>query len=249
MAGLNIQSTGVYSINKDGSGDVQFNFSNGTSALYRITLSDSSHFYMEEDDGFNTSGGSGEKQDPTAFTSVPSGTFVLQTHDLVAGSSKVGVTTWTGRYDLWYGRRTPRRGTFFRYDLRDAQAPATATGRGTVTITDDTGTSHYAYYVVNSTKTPFPQHRCTIVARRSARLKRRPVVPSRLRRSTVPMSSGAQGKRLNLDGIHSVGLFAADGGGNVTDGSFDFVQDGSPVTGITLNSGSTYTWMPLPGGR
>lgn len=231
--------TGVYSINQDGSGNVQFNFPSGTSALYRITLSDTGHFYMEEADTFATSGGSGEKQDTAAFAVVPSGTFVLQTHDLVAGSSKVGVTTWSGGAisgtgDVLLG------GVLSSVTISGtAQPPATATGRGTVTITDDTGTSHYAYYVVNSTKIRFlnTDALSSLGIGQAEKQTGGPFSAASLNGTYV---FGSAGETTNVDGIHSVGLFTADGGGNVTDGSFDFVQDGSPVTGITLNSGSTY---------
>ncbi|MFI5114565.1 MAG: hypothetical protein ACHP7J_05420 [Terriglobales bacterium] len=236
---LNNQATGIYKINKDGSGDLQFNFANGFSPLYRITLSDDSHFYMEEDEGLNTSSGSGERQDTTKFASVPSGTFVLQTHDLLAGNSKVGVTTWTsgqiaGTGDVLSG------GTLSSVTISGtAQPPGTTNGRGTVTITDDTGTSHYVYYVVNSTKLRFLNIDATssLGIGRAEGQSGGPFSASSLNGSYV---FGSAGETLNVDGIHSIGLFTTDGAGNVTAGSFDFVQDGNPVTGITLNSG-TYT--------
>lgn len=238
--GLNNQATGIYQINKDGSGDLQFNFTNGTVAQYHITLSDDNHFYMEEDEGFNTSSGSGEKQDTTKFASVPSGTFVIQTHDLLAGNAKVGVTTWTtgqisGTGDVLSG------GILSPVTISGtAQPPSNTTGRGTVTITDDTGTSHYVYYVVNATKLRLFNTDATSslgIGRAEAQTGG-PFSAASLNGSYV---FGSAGETLNVDGIHSIGLFTTDGAGNVTAGSFDFVQDGNPVTGITLNSGSTYT--------
>jgi hypothetical protein len=241
QAALNIQATGTYKINKDGSGDVQFDFSNGTSALYRITFSDSSHFYMEEDDGFNTSGGSGEKQDTSAFASVPSGTFVFQTHDLVAGSAKVGVTTWSGGVisgtgDVLIGGTLISPVTI----SGTAQAPATATGRGTVTITDDTGTSHYAYYVVNSRKIRFlnTDAASSLGIGQAEAQTGGPFSAASLNGTYV---FGSAGETTNVAGIHSSGLFTTDSIGNVTSGSFDTVQDGTPVTNISLNAGSTYS--------
>jgi hypothetical protein len=52
---------------------------------------------------------------------------------------------------------------------------------------------------------------------------------------------GSAGETLFTDGIHSVGLFATDGVGQITSGDFDFIQDGTPVTGVSLNPGSSYT--------
>ena len=59
--------TGVYGINSDGSGDIRFDFAGGSITL-RITMSDASHFYIEQEDGFGTSSGSGEKQDSTMLS-------------------------------------------------------------------------------------------------------------------------------------------------------------------------------------
>jgi len=240
-AGLNIPATGSYRINKDGTGDMQFNFGVNNVAQYRITLSDNSHLYMVEEEGFNTSAGTGEKQDTTAFASVPSGTFVLQTHDLVAGNSKLGVTTWsagaiTGTGDVLIGGS----GLFPVTISGTAQAPGTSSGRGTVTITDDTGTSHYVYYVVNSRKLLFLNTDATSslgIGRAEAQTGG-PFSSASLNGSYV---FGSAGETTFISGIHSVGFFTTNGTGGVTDGNFDFVQDGTPVTNILLNPNSSYT--------
>ncbi|HEX7422542.1 MAG TPA: hypothetical protein VF311_01455 [Terriglobales bacterium] len=233
--------TGVYAINSDGSGNVRFDFPSGGSALYRVTLSDASHFYMEEADGFGTSAGSGEKQDTSAFASVPSGTFVFQTHDLAAGNSKVGVTTWnagqiTGTEDVLTGgvllSPVSMSGT--------AAAPGSTTGRGTMTISDDTGTSSYIYYVVNSKKLRFLNATAvsSLAIGQAEGQTVAPFSPASLNGTYV---FGSAGESFNVDGIHSVGLFTADGTGNVAGGSFDTVQDGNPVTNISLNADSSYS--------
>lgn len=233
--------TGVYKINKDGTGDVQFNFSNVNFTLFRITLSDDSHFFMEEDDGFATSGGSGEKQNPAAFTSVPSGTFVFQTHDLQEGSSKVGVMTWTsgqitGTEDVLIGGALSTGVSL----AGSALPPNTTTGRGTMTITDSTGTSTYNYYVVSAGKLRFLN---TTAASSLAIGQAEVQTGSGFSAASLDGTYvfGSAGESTNVDGIHSVGLFTADGAGNVTAGTFDTVQDGNPATNISLNSGSTYS--------
>jgi hypothetical protein len=232
--------TGVYTINADGTGDVQFNFSTGSSQ-YRITLSDDNHFYAEEEDGFGTSGGSGEKQNTSAFTSVPSGTFVFQTHDLAQGSSKVGVMTWsagqiTGTEDVLAGGALSTAVSL----TGSATAPNATTGRGTMTITDSTGTSSYNYYVVSAGKLRFLN-----TSAASALAIGQAEVQSGGSFSAASLSGtyvfGSAGESTYVDGIHSVGLFTADGAGNITAGTFDTVQDGNPVTNISLNSGSIYT--------
>lgn len=240
---LNVQTTGIYSINPDGSGELQFNFS-GTPVTYRITLSDPSHFYMVEDDGFNTSAGSGEKQDTSAFAAVPSGTFVIQTHDLEEGNTKVGVMT------LAAGQITSGTGDVLSGGVLtspvtisgSAQAPGSTTGRGTITITDDTGTSNYVYYVVNSKKLRLLNtDAATSLGLGQAEAQTGgPFSAASLNGNFV---FGSAGETTLLSGIHSVGVFAADGAGHVTSGSFDFAQDGTPTTGVTLaaNPPSTYT--------
>jgi len=233
--------TGNYTINADGTGDVQFNFTQGGSSVYRITLSDDSHFYMEEEDGFGTSGGSGEKQDTSAFATVPSGTFVFQTHDLVQGSAKVGVVTLAagqinGTEDALTGGVLISPVTV----TGTVQVPGTSTGLGTMTVTDDTGTSTYDYYVVKSGKFRF-LNTSAVSSLAIGQAEAQTDGPF----STASLSGtyvfGSSGETLNVDGIHSVGLFNADGTGNIATGSFDFVQDGNPVTSISLNPGSAYT--------
>ena len=240
--GLNNQATGTYTIRGDGSGDVAFNFGANGVAQYHITLSDDSHFYMEEDEGFNTSAGSGEKQDTSTFGTIPSGTFVMQTHDLIAGNSKVGVATWnagqiTGTGDVLSG------GVVTSVTISGtAQTSGSSTGRGTVTITDDTGTSHYVYYVVNSSRLRLfnTDNLISLGLGQAEAQTGGPFSTSSLNGSYV---FGSAGETTNVDGIHTVGLFATDGAGNVTSGSFDFVQDGNVVTGITLapSPPSSYT--------
>ena len=239
---LNIQTTGTYFINTDGSGELTFNFGSSP-AKYRVTLSDASHFYMVEDEGFNTSAGTGEKQDTTAFAAVPSGTFVVQTHDLVEENSKVGVMTInagqiSGTGDVLSGGTLTSPVTL----SGTAQAPGTATGRGTVTIVDDTGTSNYVYYVVNSRKLRLLNaDAATSLGLGQAEAQTGgPFTAASLNGGFV---FGSAGETTFVSGIHSVGLFAADGAGHITAGSFDFVQDGTPTTGVTLaaNPLSGYT--------
>ncbi len=94
--------TGTYQVNSDGSATLAFNFASGGSATFALTLSSSSQFYMVEVDSiFNTGlvgSGTGQKQDTTAFSSVPSGTFVFHMHTVNNAqlTSKVGIFTATG---------------------------------------------------------------------------------------------------------------------------------------------------------
>lgn len=238
---LNTQPTGTYFVNTDGSGQLSFDFGGGNIFKYRVTLSDTSHFQMEEADFFNTSAGSGEKQDTSAFSSVPAGTFVLQNHDLFQGSARVGVSTWAagaivGTGDVLSGH------TLSPVNITGtAQAPSTATGRGTVTIIDDLGTSHYVYYVVNSRKLRLLNTDAAI-SLEIGQLEAQTGTPFSAASLNGNYVFGSAGENGNVAaGIHSVGLFTADGTGGVTAGSFDFVENGTPFTAVSLNAGSSYT--------
>lgn len=239
QAGLNTQTTGSYTIRPDGSGDLTFNFG-GTVAQYHVTLSDDSHFYMEEDEGFNTSAGSGEKQDTSTFGTVPSGTFVVQTHDLLSANSKVGVTTWnsgqiTGSGDVLSG------GVVSPVTITGSvQSSGSSTGRGTLTISDNIGTSHYVYYVVSSTRIRL-FNTDNLISLGLGQAEAQSGGPFSLASLNGNYVFGSAGETTNVDGIHTVGLFAADGAGNVTTGSFDFVHDGNVVTSVTLGAPSFYT--------
>ena len=240
--------TGVYLINPDGSGTIQFNFPGGGASLYQITMSDVNHFYMEEADGFGTSGGSGEKQDTTAFSAIPSGTFVYQAHDLVAGAARVGAMSWAG------GNITGTGDTLVSGVLLSpvsisgtAEVPGTSSGRGVVSITDDAGTSTYAYYVISSSKIRFL---CGDAGALSiGQAEAQTGGPFSAASLSGNYAFGSAGETLNVQGIHSVGVFAADGGGNITSGSFDTVQDGTPVTGMTLSGSVASTYTVAASGR
>src|SRR5260370_4099883 len=79
--------TGTYSIASDGTGSMNIGGSNGFN--YAITMIDDKHFYIIEQDVFETASGFGEMQDTTAFTAAPSGTFLFKAHT-VNTTSRVG---------------------------------------------------------------------------------------------------------------------------------------------------------------
>ena len=239
QAGLNTQATGSYTIRPDGSGDLTFNVGGGV-AQYHITLSDDSHFYMEEDEGFNTSAGSGEKQDTSTFGTVPSGTFVVQTHDLLSANSKVGVTTWNSGQISGSGE-VLSGGVVSPVTISGSiQSSGSTTGRGTVTISDNIGTSHYVYYIVNSNRIRL-FNTDNLISLGLGQAEAQSGGPFSLASLNGNYVFGSAGETTNVDGIHTVGLFAADGAGNVTSGSSDFVHDGNVVTGVTLGAASFYT--------
>lgn len=247
------QVTGSYRINTDGSGDIEFDFPQGGFAIYHISMSDVSHFYMEHADiissntaGFATSGGSGEKQDTSAFTSIPSRTFVYQAHDLVSASARAGQMTWTSGNIAGTGDVLTGGGLVSPVTISGtALAPGTSTGRGTVTIIDDSGTNNYIYYVVNADKIRLLGDANALAIGQAEHQTGSPFSLASLNGKYV---FGSAGETHNIDGIHSVGLFVTDGNGNVTTGNFDTVQDGTPVTNVSLSgTPSAYSMDPSTG--
>src|SRR6202521_4016199 len=143
---LSSSETGTYSVASDGTGSLSFGGSN-----YAITMIDDNHFYIIEQDFFATASGFGEKQDTTAFTAAPSGSFVFKAH-AVDTSSRVGGITITagaiaGTEDFL--SLTSLSSNMPITTSVSMTAPDATNGRGTFTLTDG---SSFNYYVVNSGK-------------------------------------------------------------------------------------------------
>ena len=67
---LTTNSTGVYTINIDGTGTLSLNNALGTITL-AVTMVSGSKVYLVEADSALNAGGLGEKQDPTAIAAAP----------------------------------------------------------------------------------------------------------------------------------------------------------------------------------
>jgi hypothetical protein len=234
--------TGTYSIASDGTGSLLFNSSN-----YAITMIDDSHFYVIEQDTFATASGFGEKQDSTAFTAAPSGTFVFKAHNLQASSRVGGITITSGAIS----------GT---EDLLNLGAPSSivaitssvamtapdSNGRGTFKLSDGT---LFDYYVVNASKFHIMSSSGTLeIGQAEAQ-----VAPAGgFSLATLPAAAsyvfGSSGDTSvsGTAGIHSAGVFTTDGAGNIEAGSstvpgaVDYVQDSTVNSNLAV-SGGTYT--------
>lgn len=233
---LSSSETGTYSIASDGTGSLSFGGSN-----YAITMIDDSHFYIIEKDFFATASGFGEKQDTTAFTAAPSGTFVFKAHEIDT-SSRVGRITITagvvaGTEDLL------SLGSLSSNMPITASAAMTvpdANGRGAFTLTDG---SSFHYYVVNSGKFYIMSNSASgSLEIGQAEMQVAPAggfSPATLPGSYVFGSSGDTSVG-GAAGIHSAGVFTTDGNGNITAGAVDFVQDATVNSNLAV-SGGTYT--------
>jgi hypothetical protein len=228
--------TGTYSIASDGTGSLSFG---GIS--YAITMIDDGHFYVMEQDSGATSSGYGELQDTTAFTAPPSGNYVFKSHSQNIRSRVGGITITagaiTGTEDLLdIGIVSTSIGITSSVAMT---APDTS-GRGTFTLSDGTA---FNYYVVNSGKFHFMSNTGTLEIG-VAEAQSGTFSPATLTAgssyvfgsSGETTASAAQG----IEGIHSAGVFTADGAGNITGGAVDFVQDMTVNSNLAV-SGGTYT--------
>jgi hypothetical protein len=228
--------SGTYGINKNGTGVLKFNSSN-----YGITLVDDNHFYVIQGDVFATASGTGEKQDTTAFSAVPSGTFVFQSHNLSISSRVGSMAVSSGNINaledfLTLGSSLPNSPTAITGSF--ASAPD-ADGRGTFTLSDG---STFAYYMVNSSKFHFmffSDSSSTLEIGQAEKQTGGPFSTASL--GTNSYVFGTSGDTIsNPVGIHSAGVLTTDGSGNLT-GTVDWEQDATVNSEISLQNTSFYS--------
>jgi len=234
---------GTYTINQDGTGDLRLNFGGGPGGrgrftIYRITLSDSGHFYIIEDDGGATSAGSGEKQDSTLLTTTPSGTFIVRNHDLQVSATMaqmaISGASVSGNFYMNQG------GLEFLGAFAGAgnSIGTPVNGRGTMNYVVN-GTSHnFFYYVLSASKFLLVDVTPGILSVGQAEKQSATVF------SNVSFSGayafGSTGDSINADVVNTVGAFTANGNQKMTDGSIDSVFDGS-ASGQVLVTDGNYT--------
>jgi len=243
--GLSSPLIGSYNIGSDGRGSLTFNFN--TPTKYAITMIDDNHFYVIEQDLFATASGFGEKQDTTAFTAAPSGTFVFEAHD-IGTSSRVGGVAISG------GAISGTEDLLTAGLLSSSHPIATtvsmtmpdANGRGTFTLDDG---SSFNYYVVNSSKFHFMSNSTSgsLEIGQAELQTGGPFSVATLAAGTSYVF-GSSGDTSFPLGIHSAGVFTTDGNGNITAGAADYVQDTTVNSDLTVSGGS-YTLPANGGGR
>ena len=219
--------TGIYQINKDGTGDLQFNFTGGGAEVFRITLSDTGHLYMEEDDTFGTSAGSAYLQ---TSTTTPNGTFVFRTHDVqvsaTMGTMAISAGAVSGSYEM------VQNGAATTGSIgAGGSMTAPAGGRGKVTYAVN-GVTHTAeYYVVSAGKFLLLDTTTNILSIGMAEQQ------SNLTFSAALLSGsyafGSSGETTTPGFVNTVGVFTTDGVSQVTAANYDSVLDGSVSSDVT----------------
>ena len=225
--------TGTYSIKKDGAGDLQFNFSGGGTEQFRITLSDTGHLYMEEDDGLGTSAGSAYLQ---TSTTTPSGPFVFRTHDVFVsatmGTMAISAGAVSGSYMM------VQNGAAVTGSIGAGGSMTAPTGgRGTITYSVNGLTHQAEYYVVSSSKFLLLDTTTNILSIGMAEQQ------SNVTFSAASLSGsyafGSSGETPSGFFVNTVGVFTTDGTANVTTANYDSVQDGS----VSSNQTATGTYL------
>jgi hypothetical protein len=233
--------TGTYSISPDGTGSLSFNGSH-----YAITMIDDNHFYVIQQDKFATASGFGEKQDTTAFSAAPSGTFVFRAHDLIFVSLVVSSSSRVGRVTITNGAISGTEDLLTLGLLSSPESIASTVsmnvpdtnGRGTFTLDDG---SSFNYYVVNAGKFHFMSN-STSGSLEIGQAEAQTGGPFSVATLAAGASYvfGSSGDTSFAAGIHSAGVFTTDGNGNITAGAVDFVQDATVNSNLVV-SGGTYT--------
>lgn len=240
-------STGSYSINNDGTGSVSFSNALLGPITLEVTMVSASKVYLVEADSPVNAGGIAEKQDLTAITAVPTGTFVFREHDVnlnsLQSSASVGAFTVTGGVASNGNKDVNRGGTLSSLTFTGSlNAPDPATGRGSGTFTDSAlATSSFNYYVVDANNMRFlvgTAGTTNILGQGRAELQN----------GTPTLSGsyafGSKGDTGALGGVNMAGRFTASGG-NITAGACDSVQDSGPATNVSF----TGTYTQTPNGR
>ena len=232
--------TGSYSISSDGTGTAVFNFSSGSVSL-AITLISATKFYIVEGDSFATSFGVGQKQDTTALSSIPSGTFVFRNHTL---STSQGSTSTVGVFTAANGTLAGtidrnRAGVVSSSNITGLFNFPDATGRGSGTFTDSSNaTTSFLYYVVDTNHIQFFSTDTGIIGIGQAEKQSgAPFAATSLSGGYAFQTRGDTAN--NIAGLNTVGRFTADGAGNITDGALDSVEDGASSANISFTG--TYT--------
>src|SRR6266446_3077280 len=234
---LSSPENGTYTMASDGTGSLSFGGSN-----YAITMIDDSHFYIIEQDFFATASGLGEKQDTTAFTAAPSGSFVFKAHEIDTSSRVGGIAITAGAIAgtedfLGLGSLSSNMPIATSAAMT---APDATNVRGTFTLSDG---SSFNYYGVNSSKFHFMSNSSSgsLEIGQAEKQTGGPFSLSTLANNTSNVfGSAGDTSASGAAGIHSAGVFTTDGNGNITAGAVDYVQDATVNSNLTV-SGGTYT--------
>jgi hypothetical protein len=239
-------TTGSYSISSDGTGNILLNNTGFGAITLSITMVSTNKAYLIEADPLNSTGVI-EKQSVTTLpgTATPfvfkqhgvsntqdfsiAGQFTLATDGTITGSDDVDRN---GTINNGAGTANP-----LALSAGSLLAAPDATGRGTGTIIDPSGTFDFIYYIVDANNIRF------VISDTGVGGIGRAEVQTGGPFSTDPLvgKSFAFGSRADdntgLGAVNTVGSFSVDSGGALT-GMLDSVQDNNSFASVPISAGS-----------
>jgi hypothetical protein len=234
--------TGKYNITANGTGTMTVTLPNAGSLTWAITLTGSNAFYIIEADTFANAHGRAVQQTASAFA-APSGTLAFRAHALgsVSGfSSVVGEVTVSGGNVTSGSADVLSGGVEFTTTVTGSFAAPDSTGRGSATLNYGLGSFTFEYYVIDANTVNLFETDTNNLA--LGRMEMQTGAGTFVNASlSGPFAFGSRGD-INVSGIHavnSVGALVLDGAGSITSGTYDFVQDGTP--GSVLSLTGTYS--------
>jgi hypothetical protein len=245
-------TTGTYSVSSDGTGAITLNNTGFGTITLEVTLVSTNKAYLIEADALNSTGVI-EKQSATTLpaTATP---FVFKQHGVSAAAANFSIVgqlnlaadgSITGTDDVDRGGTVDNGGgTPLTLTGSSLAAPA-ATGRGTGTITDATGTFDFFYYIVDGNNLRFLISDTGVAG--IGRAEAQTGAPF----STDPLAgkSFAFGSRADdntgVGAVNTVGSLSIDSGGVIT-GMLDSVLDNTSLASIPISTGS-YTAVSASG--
>jgi hypothetical protein len=247
-------SSGTYSISSDGTGSITVNLGSGLSFGLTVTLANSSKIYLElnqfsqgSSTGLLNGAGIAEKQNSTAITQVPSGTFVFRQHNaqsLQGAEANVGLFTISagavsGSVDVnRNGVLDAGTGAPLTFTSGSSFGTPASDGSGFLTLIDSSGvTSSYIYYIVDANNIRLLANDTGVIG--LGRAEAQTGGPFTNSSISGPFAFGSRGDdSFSTFGVNTVGSFAINGAGTIGGGTFDSVRDGQSFFGIGISGGS-----------
>jgi hypothetical protein len=237
-------TSGTYTVNADGTGNISLtNASLGGPISLAITMASTSKVYLIEQDAANTYGVA-ELQSSSTLATLPSGNFTFRLHDTQiasrAGQFNVGSGALTGTEDILVNGVLDNSTGNPLVITGSLLTPSN--GRGTGSFNDGLSTIQFIYYVVDSNNIRILRTDSGIVSLGRAEARSSSFSTSDFS-GTYAFGSRADDGNSNggINGQNTVGIITADGNGTITGGTYDSVQDGTPVTAASITSGGTYS--------
>lgn len=223
--------SGNYQIAADGTGMINLTIGS-RQVVWAVTIASNTQLYLVEFDAAGCAGGAARLQTVAAFGASPVGDFVFRIHNVsLQGSiAKVGSFTVAADGSLTGGADVLRGGNLISPNISGTITASDNNGRGTLTVTEDTGVvANYNFYVIDSTTLNLIQVDTSSLG--EGRVEKRSTSSfsnSSLQSAYVFRSVGDT--PLNIGGANSLGTATSDGNGSIRTGTLDSLQDGNPIS-------------------